>query len=374
MDVTLEAIKFNHIEGSATSDGFSIRHNETRPVLSPEWQRGVTSNSEDSPAAYALAAIKNQTLTIKARTTCSDPGTTSLWIRAVDGNVYPEKFGLNGVWRFLLTLVRPFFRRLVNTNVLGAVRPTRISPSTDPDDFEIFELEDVRLQDAGIGVNEIIWRWQFTTNGRGWTDIITTRHRIYSVFQMPVGTWKPLEGASNTQLPWTEVLEYACRWAAGARRNQIAGRITEAVNSLGPAFIQYDTTTSGSPHYAIDEILRPPRVDCQRFLDLLHGDSHNPKDPNVDCDDCAAIVSTFACILGYCLPASSMFNPAGDIPLRRHEKIGRTLEGENTFNHHTVAWQGGLGDAVSDACLKLDANEGVGGPALFLAEELSFTS
>jgi hypothetical protein len=368
MDVRLEGIRFNHIAGSATSDGFSLRRNEAQAVARTEWQRSLSLNPEDSPAAYAIYAVRNQTLEIQARITCSDPKAKSLWIRAVDGNLVPCRRGLT---RFVFDILRSFLRRALETNVLGTVAQKEIEPCTGPEDFRTFELEDVRLEETGVGVNDIVWRWQYSTNGTDWIDIRTTRHRIYVVLKLPAGAWQPnSDDPSNTQLPWTDVLDVACRWAAGATSlSQIVTMITNEVNALGPGLILYDSDGGGSSHYTkIGQ-----RFDCGRFLELLRGESVEP-DPFVNCDDCAAIVSSFANALGCNIPQSSMESPRNpQFLIRRHQKIGRDWEDIDFFNYHAAAWAGEVGDNVSDACLKLDAAEdGAPAPIPLLACDLLF--
>ena len=368
MDVALEAIKFNHQANSATNDGFSIRHNETRPLGSAEWESSVSSNSEDSCAAYALDQIENQTLSIQARISWSNGG-DKLWIRTVDGNIYPERPDIGGLLRFAFAVFRPVIRRTVVPNVLGVVRAKQI---TQTGCFETFDLDDVRLREAGVGVYEIIWRWQFSTDGNNWTDFAITQHRIFSTLKLPQGKWQPnSDNPANTQLPWTDVLKYACQWAAGAKdEREIAARITTEVNNLGPRFIQYDD--SGSPHYI--PLSDPRRFDCQRFLNLLSGANHDEEDPNVNCDDCATIVSSFVSILGYALPVSAT-KPVTSAKffLRRHRKIGLDWQDFDSFFHHTLAWCGGNENEVSDACIKLDASEnGSCKPVPLLATNLPF--
>src|ERR1043166_6861348 len=118
MQVFLEAIKFNHNPDSATGDAFGIRENEGTPVTNAEWQRFLSLNPEDSPAAYALNAVSNGTLTIKARFSCDQPGQT-LWIRAVDGRLSPINHSL--VMRCLAAVLKPLLRLMLRTNVLGEV-------------------------------------------------------------------------------------------------------------------------------------------------------------------------------------------------------------------------------------------------------------
>jgi hypothetical protein len=368
MDVTLEGIKFNHQANSATNDGFSIRHNETRPVRSPEWKNGAVNTSECSPAAYALDLIDETALFIEAKITWTDTDVKTLNIRSLDGNFYPEKSDSRGLPSLFFKLFRPLVRKAVAANVLGVVASTEITP----DSYQPLKLTKVALKQAGIGVNEVVWRWQFSTDGDHWVDFQTTRHRIYSVKCLPVGAWQPNSDKSmDTQLPWTDVLEYACRWAAGATTfEEIATKVTTEVNGLGPRFIKYNESILGSPHYTPNN---PPRFDCQRFINLLNGQSQNDKDPNVNCSDCAAIVSSFVTILGYPLQITSMHKPHGDMPLRRHQKIGLTQwEVHKTFNFHTVGWNGGIEDKVSDACLKLDTNSIAQQPSALIAGYLPF--
>jgi hypothetical protein len=375
LNVTLEAIKFNHQANSATNDGFSIRHNEIRPLRSPEWEIGISSNSEDSPAAYALDQIENQTLSIQAKISCTDIGGDKLWIRTVDGNIHPERPDIGGFLRFVFSLIRPVIRRAVVANVLGVVKAKEI---TQTDDFQTFCLEDVRLQEAGIGVYEVIWRWQFSTDGYHWTDFQETKHRIYSTLNLPKGKWRPnSDNPANTQLPWTEVLKIACQWAAGAKcEREIADKITSAVNNLGPTLIHYDEDTVGSPHYTKEADGHPPRFDCQRFVDLLNGQSQDDKDQNVNCSDCAAIVTALVSLLGYELPEMSVSSPVSDeIPLRRHRRIGlqQWEPAGETFNFHAIAWKGQNADEVSDACVLLDINENIAGePIPFLPTNFRF--
>ena len=70
MQVSLEAIKFNHDPDSATEDALNIRRNETETVVVPEWRKGVSILPDDSPAAYAKNAIEKHPITIKAKFSC----------------------------------------------------------------------------------------------------------------------------------------------------------------------------------------------------------------------------------------------------------------------------------------------------------------
>jgi NADPH-dependent glutamate synthase beta subunit-like oxidoreductase len=56
MDVTIEAIKFNHDPNSATTDALTIRKNEDAEIAVPEWQYVDERESpKTSAAAYACS-------------------------------------------------------------------------------------------------------------------------------------------------------------------------------------------------------------------------------------------------------------------------------------------------------------------------------
>lgn len=338
MQVFLQELAFNHDSTSATVDAFNIRKNESEPVVTPEWRRLVTVAPEQSPAAYARDELTG-TPTILAKFSFEDfqPETTSVRIRAIDANLpnHPNLFtGL--------------------TNVLGSAVEREIELG-NAGQFEVFELNDVRIADAGVSVSNVIWRWQFRTESTDWIDFQTTTHRIYTVLRMPTAPWMP--GPTNgptVQTPWTEVLEYACTWAANAQtEDEAADLITTAINSLGAqGILQYCSDQSGAVGYVHDE---PPRFDCTDFLNLLRGhNNHNGK--LVNCDDCAAFVATFSNILGCDLFESIM---GADFRLNRHQRIG-ILNGlfESRFSHHTVAWKDPCGEdsQLFDACVQVDSD------------------
>lgn len=353
MQVVLEEITFNHDTDSATCDAFNIRRNETQAVTLPEWRRGISVNPEDSPAAYARNAVRNQTVTVKAKFSSDSPG-EKVWIRAVDGRLEPVNTHL--LTRLVVTVLRPLFRRFLHTNVLGKVSAKQVEFMETETDM-LFELQDARIEQAAVGIDDIVWHWQFSDDGRNWNPIGTTLHRIYTVLDLPGRPWQPDSNSSNTQLPWTSVLDHSCRWAAGTTDLEAAAfQITEAINSLGSGVIRYDLDGNGAPHYAKDDP-PPPKFDCQKFLNLLNS-GLAPVDPLVNCDDCAAMVCTFANVLGCSFPESEITFPGhSEFSLRRHQKIGLDWENFDQFGHHIVAWAGADQDPVSDACLKLDGSD-----------------
>lgn len=323
MQVTLEAIKFNHDPQNASADAFNIRKNEYEPVPFPEWQRGKSFTADDSLAAYAMNPI-GRTLTIQAKFKSSAPNST-IKVMAVDAS-----------------------SPLLPGNVLGTVKENDVTFGANGESgFVPFVLENVRLGSVGVGISKVNWRWQFrippTTD---WTDFAKTAHRIYSVVNVPEGPWSQEDDVNDTQLPWTEVLDVACDWAAGAKTVEKAAElITRNVYDLGHHLVGYQ----GSPAaYAL------ANFNCTDFLALLRGGVGMGKCLN--CSDCATIVSTFANILG-CDTFQVQFYPA--FTTNPIVVIGASNPDGDHFEDHEVAWTGATEEqgAVCDACLQVDGDE-----------------
>lgn len=352
MSVTLEAIKFNHDPYSASADAINIRKNATQFINVPEWQRGVSVSPEDSPAAYAINESRGHVLKIQAKFRRLNADIQVAEVRALDPVVNPPQ--PRGCLQFLIWLLRAILRALFG-NVLGEVKARQVTflPNGDTA-FETFELEHVRLWNAGIGVRTTTWQWQYRLNSSGsWINIQTSQHRVYSLLDVPTAPWQQTPySASNNQLPWTEVLDYACRWAFLSNdRDEATGRITRSIYDLGPSIIEYDCPGGGSTHYALGSF------NCTAFLDQLKGGTGNGQ--WVNCTDCATFVSTFANILGCDLWQSRMqsffeLNPL----LAIGSSVWQTACGWGWFNYHEVAWKGGCTSnyEVFDACLQVDGD------------------
>src|SRR3970282_1164666 len=112
-----------------------------------------------------------------------------------------------------------------------------------------FTLVHTRLDGAAVGARTTEWRWQYRrTASDPWTDMEITRHRIYTLLDLPTAPWQqtPYQ-QTNSQIPWTDVLDYACKWALGARTAvEAGGGVTRGVNNLGPNVISYDCPNGGS--------------------------------------------------------------------------------------------------------------------------------
>jgi hypothetical protein len=347
--IRVETIAFNHDPTSATNDALNIRRNASSWVPVPEWQRGSSINPEDSPAAYARARAQGRTLTVQATFTSDDPELASAQVRAVDNVLDPP--GGGGCLGSLLRLLRLLFRALFG-NVLGEVAPTTVTFTGGQSGPVTFSLSGSRVHTAAVSTYTTEWRWQYRTGGT-WTDIEVTKHRVYVLVDVPTAPWQQAPYASsNTQLPWTEVLDVACQWAVLATTaDEAAAKVTDAVYRLGPSKVEYDCPGGGSSHYSAGGFA------CTAFLERLRGGFGNGR--YVNCSDCGAAVSVFANAVGCDLWSSRMgyFFDLNEL-LAIGSTTWQTACNWGGFSYHEVAWSGGCGvaDNVWDACLQVDGD------------------
>ncbi len=335
MTLVLEEIAFNHDPAAVNHDAVNIRRSASATVQIPEWRRGLSTRPEDSPAAYSINDVAGNAITIKARVHSSDPKLKTVEVRGVDPS--EDEGCCPGC-----------------TNVLGTVAPRTIELRRGRSGLDEFVLQGVRLVDCGVGIRTVTWRWEYRlASGDSWRPFALTHHRIYSLISVPRKPWvqEPF-GPGNTSVPWTDVLDYACWWASGARTEDHAARmITAAVYDLGPAVVTYDCPGGGSTHYAL------PVFNCTAFIDRLRGGVGLGQ--YVNCTDCATISSTFANALGCDLWQSRMgyFFELNEL-LAIGSNAWQTACGWGSFSYHEVAWEDDCtaDDDVFDACLQVDAD------------------
>ena len=354
MSVQLLAIKFNHDPNAATADALNIRRNASTFVTVPEWQRGVSVNPEDSPAAYALAQVNGHTVTIQANFKRTDPGLTTAEIRAVDP-VYDPAPDV-GCLPIIRWIIRGILRALFG-NVLGETTPRTVTFGVNGETgFETFQLQNTKLDGALVGQRTTTWRWQYRLNpGDPWTEFDVSHHRVYLVLDLPTAPWQqqPYQ-STNVQLPWTEALDYACTWAS-LTSDEVgsASAVTRKVYELGPGTVSYDCPGGGSTHYANGVF------NCTAFIERLKGGMGNGY--RVNCTDCATFVSTFANLLGCDLWQSRMFGSSSfglNPMLGIGSNVWQPCCGWSGFSYHEVPWKGGCtaNDTIYDACLQVDGD------------------
>lgn len=350
MSVILEAIKFNFDPTSASNDAINIRRNATSWVEVPEWRRGVSVKPEDSVAAYSIKETLGNAIRIQANLQIKG-AKGPLWVRAIDATVTPSGSGCLG----LLIAILSAIIRLLAGNVLGDVKARKVSPGPGgTTGFVSFKLVHVRLSSAGVGARTTEWRWQYASRRMGpWTDFETTRHRIYSIVEVPHEPWTQTPYLpSNTNLPWTDVMDFACQWAVLATdRDTAAAAVARSVYALGPSRVEYDCPGGGASHYS------GGLFDCTAFVERLRGGPGRGK--YVNCSDCATFVSTFANVLGCDLWQSRMeFSFELNEILAIGSSTWQTACGWGSFSYHEVAWKGACtsNDNIYDGCLQVDGD------------------
>lgn len=344
MSVRLDAIQLNHDPNTVHNSAINIRKNVAEFVDVPEWRAGISTSAADSRAAYVKKETQGQTLLIKARFDWTGLQGGQVEIRAVD----PTSGGSG-----CLGVIRKLLNALFG-NVLGEVKARTVQfAGPGVGSWETFELENTRLDQVGVGIRTTHWQWQYREPGGSWTDFDDSRHRIYVLLETPTVPWQQAPySSSNTQLPWTDVLDKACTWAVGAvDRDTAAQKITAKVYDLGNSVIEYDCPHGGATQYAW------PNFDCTAFLDRISGGPGNGQ--YVNCTDCATFVSTFANALGCDLWQSRMgwgfaLNPL----LAIGSSVWQTACGWGGFSYHEVPWKDDCqaSDPVYDACLQVDGD------------------
>jgi len=339
--LTIEAIRFNHDPNSATHDALNIRVDNAHFVNVPEWRHGVSVHPADSPAAYAIAAVGHNTITIQARFHVNLAVKPPLEIRAVT---------------------------VSKGNPLGNVLPAGVVFDVNGNSGWVTFKVSGHLG-SSVRVTNIAWRWEAKDPATNqWVPFATTLHRIYVILDIPTAPWQQTPyAAGNTQLPWTSVLDFACWWASGAStKDAAAGLVTEHIYALGPGTVTYDCPGGGASHYSAGNF------NCTAFLDRLHGGPGNGI--YVNCSDCATFTATFSNILGCDLWESRMskggLGIGGGFALNPLLAIGssvwQTACGWGSFSYHEVAWKGGCtaNDDIFDACLEVNgsANPTTGPP------------
>lgn len=321
MSISIEAIKFNFDPAGATYDAFNLRRNATAFVTVPEWRRGVSERLADSVAAYAIEETVDRRLQIEVLL-AADPAVGGAEVRA-----------------------------LADGGQLGDVAPKAVVFTSGSSGYVRFDLVNTSFHQGGVRCFEFSWKWQYRrAPSESWTNFGVTAHRIFITLRVPRAPWQQTPyGPSNTQLPWSEVLEAACDWATGEKSlDNAAGAVTQEIYNLGPATLEYDCPGGGGSRYS------HPDFFCTEFLELLSGGLGRGR--FVNCSDCATFVSTFANALGCEWWQSRMGN---NFDLRRMLAIGssswQTACGWASFSYHEVAWSGACDEqeVVCDACLQV---------------------
>lgn len=356
MSIRLLNITFNLSPGSTDGPSVTIRRNASDDVRLPEWRRDETVSAEQCPVAYSSAKARGQTVNI--RVLMSGPAGRSFTVRAL-GPDRAEQDRLGCALTILYGLLRLLpFPQWQQLNMIGWVEPFIITfPETQRvDQISTAEvtvpLSDHRIGGTGVWVSNTSWRWQYASEPGSWSDIVTSRHRVYCLIDHPTRPWQQeYMGGDNPRLPWTNALDLACEWAAWSRTaDSVASAMTRGVWDAGVSgLLRYEV---GSSAFVSGGPLGG-RFDLAGFLSHLRGGTGAR---SIECYDCAAAVSTLANLLGANLRQHQFSYLQG----RESESvllIGHGRDSRATWSEHEVASVATppRGSKVWDACLQLNA-------------------
>lgn len=351
MEIQVLAIQFSRVANGSAVDAIRLRKNAVEMLPFPEWQRGVTVKAKDSLVAYAIEDVRTGSspiiIMVKFKISGLNTLPTTVQIRATEPDIY-----INGLpWEILLN---------THVNVLGKVKERDVVLNENGEtDWIPFELMNVRLPQWGVGIYSVTWKWQQFLDTFGvWKDIAVTHHQVYSLVGKPTAPWSQVS-VGDLQLPWTDVLDYACTWASKSLSvDEAAAKITQKIFSMAPWWFEYNCINFFPAYVQVIGYTGQSFFNCMEFLQHLRTRNVNRY---IICSDCAAIVSTFANSLGCDLWQSTMQTPGTMFRTNRILAIGspywQTPCGIPGFSYHEVAWKGNgtSSDPIFDACLALDA-------------------
>ncbi len=312
----VSGIVFNFNSATCSNDALNLRRNFANPLPSPSWTRASNRVARDSCAAYSIQATQGQPLAIRVALRAN--GLSAAFVRATGGGT------------------------------LGAVKEQLVSFDAAGDSgWQSFQLDAPSFHAQGVRVFEIAWTWQWRRlPGDPWRPLLVTRHRIYTILELPTLPWVQTTG--STSQPWTDALDIACVWANGATtRDAAAALVTAGYNGCGR--VSYDTVQGATFYGSVDYQL------TQMIARLNGGAGLGGK---VNCTDSASTVSTFANLLGCDLWQSRMSSSFALNPMIAIGYSSWVIPFSGSFSYHEVAWKGACtsADNVFDGCLQVDAD------------------
>jgi hypothetical protein len=335
--IYLESISFNHNKNdNSGADAINIRKNFTEPVHIPEWVRG---SEKGNPVAY----FRNTNVTV-----------TIIAEFSADNNVFNAKIGANRIGG-----------RLGNLKSKQEI----IEFSTNTTVKVPFELDTPIPGEIDTFVQE--WEWYYKEiNGSpppgGKVEIGRSYNQIFIVFAVPQSPWK----TSGQSEPWTDALEWSCKWANGEMtREGAAGKITQALfKTVGG---RYDTM-EGRARYTKYDDCDWEETECNGAPFALTNFINNfPKVDVVNCNDMGKSLVAFSNVVGCDMSYQSVYYLGGYLnciyvigrcwtnnPFYERVDLPPIMKGDSDYNSGRTYFSdhafGSISGNVFDACLKVD--------------------
>jgi len=196
---------------------------------------------------------------------------------------------------------------------------------------------EITLSDADvpntIGKRTYTWEWKVYAipvgSGCSYMSTFTTQHTYYTLLATPQAPMSE---------PWTDVLDYACVWAGGKSSQwDILKYITEGIYAMGD--------TDGDIDYIVGSTYSPTYNSF--LLTLFFNNIEDSSNVQVNCTDCANLVSIFTAAVG-CQAYTKRIYPG--FTTNSIDPIGNPGWSTPNWTYHQFGW---VGNTVNDACLRL---------------------
>jgi hypothetical protein len=336
VNLTLVSIQFRGIAPCPDATIPLRRNPDVPPFSLPEWTAGHTDPSQ-SPVAFRLDRTRNGT--VSARIGFASPVSQTVEVKAEDAT---------------------------GGNAIGSIPPFAVQLVAGTGTQLTVRLDAPRLTDpaqARVQAHNDSWRWYARPRGTGtWQPIAETQHRVYTVLGAPMLPW----GIDDPDLfVWTDALDLACQWAAGAIDvDAAAGMVARGIYQLGEPSSRPGLRYCHCSYVQLT-MVGGALVSVFGCIDLIRylNSTAVTNAATVDCHDMACAVSTFANALGAALIQGKICLVGRQI----HTNDVRLIGGKETstcFGEHELAWGGSAldPDPVWDACLQVDGDSDPASP------------
>lgn len=335
--ISIVSIAFHH--GTlGYIDSINVRKNATEQWPWPEWCDG---RAVTSPAVYRLSSF-----TVPG----SHPALAVKLIGSRDLNgTYSVRGTMLAAGSALLGSTATVRAAFVGGNLVGEV--------------VMFELPNHIMHQGGIRKEQIEWRWEYQNpEGGEWITMRTTRHTIYTILSSVHAPWRSSDAQGLLySRPWTDVLDMLIPYVQGL---SAPGAVMSGIVDM--IYNRFHLIYSGGAAWAISV---DPATQTQMLYLHAFLTRNAARENTVNCQDCAALTTVFANILGCDMRVQVIApNTGGAYRTGKVLLIGESTwryphsehSGEGFFDYHFVAVLNVLGDIsngttyVYDACMKLN--------------------
>lgn len=251
MSIVINSIQF-HRAGSRSTFPLALSYG-TQSVILPEWTPDRT-NPALGPVSF-LASPEERCITVSFSRT--NPGFTAIEVQALDADY---------------------------ANVCGYVEPQQVNFGSESDFVTLALRLTGGVRDRIAAHHDtLLWQWK-NAGDSNWTDIRKTHHSCYTVLASPGPPW------GDDQPLWVEVLEAIGPWVDGCGTSEkMQDAVTSRLYSLG------EPPHAVLHHFGVAQYVNQTTFDCEHLLQTLGSRDFGQ---NIECQDTASAVSTFANAFG----------------------------------------------------------------------------